>query len=158
MVLDSFFNALFGWAIRISPLFGIIVISFALTLITTLAYKFFTDQHAIKDLRDSMKNLQQRMKESADDKHKIELSKEMWSKNMEAMKHNFKPMLITFIPIIIIFGWLRKTYECPQLLEGITNLCTPFGPIFLNYFQWLGTYFIFSILFSILLRKLFNVH
>ncbi|MBU0471435.1 MAG: DUF106 domain-containing protein [Nanoarchaeota archaeon] len=31
----------------------------------------------------------------------------MMDKNMQYMKHSFKPTLYTFIPIIIIFGWLN---------------------------------------------------
>lgn len=145
MVLENFFNALFGWAIKISPLFGMIIISLVMTLITTLAYKYFTDQHAVKGIRDDMKNLQKEMKESADEKRKLAISKEIWQKNLEAMKHNFKPMLITFIPIIVIFQWLRLAY-------------TGYGVILFGYFQWLGTYIIFSLIFSLALRKLLNVH
>ena len=145
MVLESFFNALFGWAIKISPLVGMIIISLIMTLVTTLAYKYFTDQHAVKGLRDDMKNLQKEMKESTDEKRKLEISKQIWQKNLEAMKHNFKPMLVTFIPIIVIFQWLRQAYE-------------GYGIIFLGYFQWLGTYIILSLIFSLILRKLLNVN
>lgn len=145
MVLERFFNTLFGWAIAISPLFGMILITFIMTLITTLAYKYFTDQYAVKNLREDMKKLQKEMKDTKDEKRKIDISKTIWEKNMETMKHSIKPMLITFLPIIVLFNWLRSAY-------------TGYGILFLGYFQWLGTYILFSIAFSIILRKLFKVY
>ncbi len=144
MTFNTFFNTLFGWAIGISPLFGISLIALVITLITTLAYKFFTDQNAIKLIRDEMQSIQKKIKESTDDKLKLDLSKQIWEKNMESMRHNLKPMIITFLPIIIIFNWLREAYAgYGALLFGL---------------EWLGTYIILSILFSITLRKLFNVY
>lgn len=145
MVLDGFFDAIFGWAIRISPLVGILVVAATLTLITTLVYKFATDQKRMKAIRDELKSIQEEMKKMKDDPKRImELQKDMWQKNLESMKHNFKPMLITFLPIIIVFQWMGKTFS-------------PFGDIVWTL-GWLGTYIILTLILSIAFRKLFKVY
>lgn len=151
MVIDTFFNATLGWSLHLSKeprtaaLIGIVFISFLITLLSTLVYKYFTDQNALKQIKEDNKKLQAQMKEHKGNVSKMaELQKEALQKGLiEPMKHQVKPLLITFIPFILIFGWLRATYEST-------------GDIFLS-FGWFGTYIIFSIVFSIVLRKLLKV-
>ncbi|MCD4759629.1 EMC3/TMCO1 family protein [archaeon] len=147
MVLDSFFDAIFGWVIEPSPLWGLLVVSLILTFFVTLVYKFMTDQEALKSIKQEMKDIRKEMKQFKDDPEKVmELNKRSMEKSMTQMKNSFKPMLITFVPLIIIFGWLRNTYEGVQLN-------------FLGFIDgWLWVYLIFSMLASIILRKLMKVH
>src|SRR3989344_1878865 len=145
IMLESFFNMIFGWSVRISPLFGIIFISFLLTLVVSLLYKYTTDQKAMKDLKDELKGLQNKMKEHKADPGKVmDIQKEAMQKNLKYMKHTFTPMLLSFLPMIIIFGWLKITYD-------------PLGKIFW-VFGWRGSYIIFSIVFSYALRKVLKVY
>ncbi len=146
MALEGFFNFIFGWALKLSSLLGIIIITFIITLLTTLVYKYFTDQEALKKVKEDNKRLQQEMKDHKGDVKKMaELQKEVFQKGfIEPMKHQWKPLLITFLPFILIFGWLRVTYANA-------------GDIFLGM-GWFGTYIIFSILFSMVLRKILNVY
>ncbi len=146
MVFDNFFNSVFGWAIEADPLGGLIFISFVLTLLITLAYKFMTDQDLMKSVKAEMKEIRKEMKEFKDNPEKVmELQKKSMDKSMIQMKNSFKPMLITFIPLIIIFGWLRSVYA-----EEVVK--------FLWIDSWLWIYIIFSIIFSIALRKFMKVH
>ena len=145
MVLENFFNSIFGWAIKISPLFAIVVVSAVLTLITTLIYKYTTDQKAMKALREELKKLQDEMKTTKDNPGRMmELQKIMWQKNLDSMKHNLKPMLITFLPVIIVFRWMAQTFA-------------PYGKI-IFIFGWLGTYIICTLVLSIAFRKLLKVY
>ncbi len=146
MVLDSFFNSVFGGVIESSPLGGLIFISFVLTLLITLAYKFMTDQKLMKSVKEDMKSIRKQMKEFKDEPDKVmELQKKSMEMSMSQMKNSFKPMLITFIPLIIIFGWLRGVYA-----EETVR--------FLWIDSWLWIYIIFSIIFSIVIRKVLKVH
>lgn len=87
----------------------IFIMSFVLTLLITLIYKFTTDQNLMKKLKAEMKVLQKEMKLLAKDPKKaMAHQKKLMSKNMTYMKHSLKPTLYTFIPIIIIFGWLNS--------------------------------------------------
>ena len=145
MVLDSFFNSIFGWFIEKSPLGGLLFISLVLTFLTTLSYKFFTDQVKLKQVKDDMTSLREKMKEhKSDPKKMMEFQKLSLEKSFEQMKHQIKPLLITMIPLIIIFGWLRKTYQ-------------PYGDL-IGPLGWLGVYFISSVIFSIIIRKLMKVY
>lgn len=145
MVLDSFFNLLFKWVIDIDPTFGIAFIAFILTFLITLIYKYMTDQEFMKKTKQEIKDVQKEMKNHKHDHKKVmELQKHAMEKNMKYMMQSFKPMLITFIPIIIMFGWLRKTYELSDPLL--------FG------WGWIWWYIIFSILFSMIIRRVLKVH
>ena len=145
MVFDGALNSAFGWLISWNPLGGLIIISFLLMLMTTLIYKYFTDQEAMKNLKLEMKEIQDQMKEFKDDTSKVmELQKQSFSKMMESFKHQLKPMLITFVPFMVLFPWLRTVY-------------TPMGDLIFG-FGWFGTYFIFGIGFNIILRKILKVH
>ena len=91
-----------------------------------------------------MKELQKDVKKVKDQPDKVmRLNKEIMKKNAVVFKNSFKPMLITLIPILLIFRWLNVTFaDAGDLLFG---------------FQWLGTYIISSIVFSVILRKIMKV-
>lgn len=145
-MLDSFFNSIFGWAINWSSIGGLIIVAFILTLITTMVYKFATDQKAIKGMKEEMKQIRNEMKEFKDDPAKVlALQKKSMESSLKQMKMTLKPMIITFIPLIIIFGWLRSVYTTmPINFLGLTS--------------WIWVYIIFAVLFSIILRKILRVH
>lgn len=152
MVIDTVFNFLLGWTLKLgSPLVGVLIISFIITLLTTLVYKYFTDQNALKQIKEDNKKLQEEMKKYKDDPKKVmELQKEAFSKGfMEPMKHQLKPLLITFIPFLLIFSWMRKVYAASDAV--VLNLG-------IMSFGWFGTYIISSIVFSMILRKVMNVY
>jgi uncharacterized membrane protein (DUF106 family) len=146
MVFDSFFNAIFGFIITESPLLGLIVISFVLTLMITIAYKYLTDQELMKNLKLEIKASQEEMKKLKDQPAKMmEVQKKSMEKNFKYMMHSFKPTLYTLIPLLIIFSWLGKTFKEVKL-------------DFLGINSWLWVYIIFSLVFSIVLRKLLKIH
>jgi uncharacterized membrane protein (DUF106 family) len=146
MVFDNFFQGLFGWAINWNPVGGLLVICFILTLFITLVYKFMTDQKLLKTIKSDMKDLRKKMKEfRSDPKKMMELNKISMEKSMQQMKNTFKPMLVTFIPLILIFGWLREQYTLIEIS-------------FLGIKSWLFIYIVFSIVFSMFLRKIMKVY
>ena len=145
MVLDGFFNSVFSGLIAWNPTAALAIISFVLMMFVTLIYKYFTDQEALKSIKQEIKDIQNEMKEFKHDTQKVmELQKKSFQKTIETFKHQIKPMLITFIPFVILLPLLRNAY-------------TPYGKIFLGM-GWFGNYIIFTIAFNILLRKLLRVH
>jgi len=144
-MFDSFFNLIFGDLISWNPLVAIILISFLMTLVITLSYKFLTNQEMMKSLKEEIKGFQQQMKENKEDTQKVmELQKQALEKNMKYMMHSFKPTLFTFVPLIIIFTWLRTTYSTQ-------------GPLLFGL-SWFWIYIIVSIVFSLVLRKSLKIH
>lgn len=154
-MFDPFFNFIFGWAINLGSPLNIIMMSFILTFIITIMYKLLTDQILLKELKTQVKNHQKEMKNHKDDHQKMmEIQKQAMSLNMKYMKHSMKPMLFTFIPIILIFGWLRNhpVIGDADILSWGFNI-----PLFGTGLGWLGTYIIFSIIFSMIIRKVLKV-
>ncbi len=123
--------------IRNNPIWGILLLSFTITLIITLVYKFTIDQEKMKDLKKRQKDTQSKLKEFRDKPEKMaELSKESMEQMGEMMKHQFKPLLFTALPIFVLFGWIRGIF-----------VSTPFER------NWIFYYIAFSLVSNILLKK-----
>ncbi len=104
-LLDPVMNPL----LNLSYLAAIIIVSFFITIIVTLVYKFSTDQEKMKSLKKDLNNFNKEIKklQRKDPKKALDMQSKMMSKNMEYMKHSFKSTLYTLIPLIIIFSWLN---------------------------------------------------
>jgi len=137
------------------PLGMLIGLSAGLAIITTLVYKFATDQNMMKELKAELKKYTDSMKEHKDDTEKmLESQKKAMDINMKIMKQNFKPMLITMVPFIGVFWGLRNLFEGVTILPfnyhvPLSGLATGLG--------WIGTYLIFSLIFTTVFRKALKV-
>ncbi len=146
MVLEGFFNTVFGPIMRLGYPINMIVISVILTLIVTLIYKYTTNQTKMKELKDEIKAAQAEIKKNKDNPTRMmEIQKGAMEKNLIYMKHSLVPMLITFIPLIIMFGWLRSYFTAAE------------NPKFLGL-SWIWMYLISSIILSIIIRKILKVY
>ena len=135
-----------------NPLLSITIISFFLTLVVTLVYKFTTDQNKLKGIKEELKTIRKDMKENKNDTNKMmDLQKRSMGISMEQMKHTLKPTLITMIPILIIFSWLQKTLPNTQVILNLPFSIPKMG--LNNGFGWVGIYIITSIIFSIIMIK-----
>jgi len=122
-----------------NPKLSIILISFGITLIMTLITKKFTNQNRMKELKQIQKACQIKLKDNKGNPTKMsEIQKEMMDCSMELMKHSFKPMIFTFIPLLLLFWWIRGFYS--EILSG-----------------WLWWYIGTSVVSSIVLRKALKV-
>ncbi len=130
----------------------IYVITLVASLFITLVNKYLSDQVAIKALKQEMKESQKKMRKimAKDPKKAQVLQQEHMKKSFEMMKHTMNPkiMLVTMIPMMAMFFYVRALYG-------------PFGEFFnflgLTTFGWFGTYLIFSIINSIILKKILDV-
>jgi len=127
--------------IQNNPRTALIFLSFLVTLFITIVTYFMTDREKMKELKDRQKDLRKEMKLCRDNPDKMmELNKKMMEDMPEQLKHSMKPMMVTFIPIIIFFTWLRGTFALTAIAD--------------TWFWWyLGS----SILFSIIIRKVFGL-
>jgi len=99
----------------------IIILAFVISLIITLAYKLMTNQSLMKDLKEEMKELQKEMKELRNDPQKMmEVQKKSMQTNMKYMSHSMRATLVTFIPIILIFGWMNASIAFQPILPDET--------------------------------------
>ncbi|MFH1916403.1 MAG: EMC3/TMCO1 family protein [Nanoarchaeota archaeon] len=102
------------------PIFGILAISFLVTLLVTLVYKWTTKQDELKRLKKEQKKYQQQVKElsKTDPKKAMAVQKKMMELSFQLMKQSFRPTLYTFIPLIIFFGWLSSHMAYLEIAPG----------------------------------------
>ncbi len=78
-----------------------------------------TDQDLMKRLKEEIKELQTEMKTLQSNPARMtEMNKKAMETNMKYMMHSMKPTLVTFLPIILIFGWLNSNIAYDPLVVG----------------------------------------
>jgi len=122
---------------RISVILASLLISFFISLVNYLVL----DKEKMHELKRKQKALQEEMKSHKDNPVKImELQKEMFSHMGESFKNSLKPMLITFVPLILIFPIMRGVLLTTEIAR--------------TWFWW---YLTASIIGSTIFRKLFKL-
>ncbi len=105
VLLDNF---LF-WLLNIHPAVSIFLISLLVSILITFSIKLFTDQRLMKDLRNEMNELQKELKALKNNpKQMSKINSRFMETNMKYMSHSMRPTLFTFIPLILVFGWLNS--------------------------------------------------
>jgi len=87
----------------------------------TLVTKKFTNQSRMKELKDIQKACQIKLKQDGvkgnlEEMQKIQ--KQMMECSMELMKHSFKPIFITFIPLLLFFWWINANLAYYPIMPG----------------------------------------
>ncbi len=120
---------------------SIIIVSIIASLFISLVQYFVMDKDKMRDLKTKQKALNAEMKLHKENPQKMmELQKELLGHSMESMKHSFKPMLITTVPLLLFFAFIRPIYAT-SIIAG----------------SWFWYYFISAIVSSMVFRKLFNL-
>jgi len=123
--------------IQNNPRIAIIILSLIVTLFITIVTFFMTDRARMKEIRAKQKALRIEIKKFKHDPAKMmELNKQMMEDMPEQLKHSFKPMLVTIIPLLLLLGWLRATFAETVIAS-----------------TWIWWYIGSSIVFSMVLRK-----
>ena len=127
--------------IQNNPKLSIIIISFLISLFVTVIRYFMTDKEKMREIKDKQKNLRAEMKIHRNNPEKMmEINQKMLDDMPEQMKQSFKPMIITLIPILLVFAWMRSVYAVTEIANN-----------------WLWWYIISSLVFSIALGKIFKL-
>jgi len=93
-----------------NPQISIVILSVIVTLVSTLVTKWFTNQAQLKQLKERQKEIQKELKNCKDDCVLKELQSEMLQITGTMMKSSFKPLLITMIPFLLLFYWVRSIF------------------------------------------------
>ncbi len=127
--------------IQNNPRTAIIILSLIVTVFITVVTYFMTDRVRMKEIKTKQKALRLEIKKYKHDPAKMmELNKQMMEDMPEQLKHSFKPMLVTIIPLLILLGWLRSTFADTAIAS-----------------TWIWWYIGSSIVFSMSLRKIFGL-
>lgn len=117
--LNPVFDLLFGWLLPLPPFWSILILSFIMSLIIILITKYTTDQDLMKHLKEESRALQKQIRELKDNpERQLEVQKKHMESSMTYMKHSFRPMLFTFLPIILIFGWISAHLAYEPIRPG----------------------------------------
>jgi len=113
--LDPVLNPLLG----LSPLIIVAVMSFVITVLITIIYKFTTKQDLMKQLKEEMKELQKEMRGLRNDPTKMmEVQQKSMATNMKYMSHSFRATFFTLVPAILFFGWMNAHLDFVPIQPG----------------------------------------
>ena len=124
--------------VQLYPLYSLAGISIMVTLVSTLAHKWLTNQEHMKNLKDRQKEIQKELKGCKDPDLLKELNSELLQLTGVMFKSSMKPMFVTIVPFLLLFNWLRGVY----------------APILSS---WIWYYLGFSIVSSMFIRKVLKV-
>lgn len=136
-------------------IFAVFVVAAIVVLISTAAQYLLVDQEKMKAMREEMSDYQKKLLAARKSGSKKELKKLeakgkiIKQQQTEMTGMSMRPMMLTIIPLMIFFGWVRLQ---PQAATLVIDL--PFTiPYFGDTLGWLGWYFLCSFFFSQLFRK-----
>jgi len=117
--LNPFLDTIFAPLLKLGIFWTVLTISFLLSVLITVVYKYTTDQNLMKQLKTEIKELQKEAKTLQENPEQFKkVQKQMMQTNMKVMSESFKPMIYYFIPIIIIFGWMNANLYYEPLMPG----------------------------------------
>jgi uncharacterized membrane protein (DUF106 family) len=177
-ILNPILNPLLTLFSGPNPMFGLIMGVFIIATIVaffiTLANKLLVDQDRLQYTQKQMKEYQQKLmaaQKSGDPKELAKVQKrqaEFMNLQKEMMTNSFKPMIVTFLPIILIFYWMAQNpllhgdnmyVQLPSFVYYVLLV-----PIFHMFYhqspgvpvmavEWLGWYILVSFAMSLMFRK-----
>jgi uncharacterized membrane protein (DUF106 family) len=155
---------------------GVFLIATLVAFVITVANKLLVDQDRLQFLQGEMKGFQSEMmkaQKSGDPKAMAEMQKKQakfMDLQKEMMFNSFKPMIVTFVPIILIFYWMAGNPLINQLYLNLPSFAyyALLVPIFHTFYhqsagvpvmavEWLGWYILCSFAMSFVWRKLLGL-
>ncbi len=126
-----------------SPRVSVIVFAILVSFFISLVNYFVLDKDRLREIKEKQKKTQEQIKahqKAGEHEKAMSLQKELFADMPEMMKHSFKPMLITFIPIILIFTFARGLFAETIIAKS-----------------WFWYYFVSAIISSMIFRKLLKL-
>ncbi len=139
-------NPTAGWLLNLNLTFGMLVLVFILSLITTIAQKYTTDQETLKELRKGQKELQKEMKKFKNQPEKyMALQKKSFESIPKTFKLSMGAIIYTAIPFILLFKWFWDFFAAVG------------DPKFFGFMSWIVFYILFSLIFGTIIKKVLKV-
>jgi len=147
-VLDPSLGFLLKWNLTI----GMLILVLLISVISILAQKYGTDQKTLKEIRAEQKKMQEEMKSVREHPEKMaELNKKQMEIMSRSMKLSTRPIMYTGIPFILLFRWFSDLFTAGTGYTLVVN------PMFFGFMSWFWFYLVFTLIFSMVLRKVFKV-
>jgi uncharacterized membrane protein (DUF106 family) len=132
----------------------IFILSLGLSLLMTLASKFLVNQQEMKKAKKDMeffRDKASKAQKAGDLKKSNEYMSEMMKASSRQFRHNMKPMLFSFVIVILAASWFAVSYADVKILSPL-NI-----PLIGNELTWFWWYIIIVLPFSTIFRKLLDV-
>lgn len=100
------------------PLVGILAISVFVSAVTTIIYKYTTNQRLMKEIKEDVKRMQSEVRTTKDTARIAALQKQMMSRSMQQLSSSMKSTFITFIPLLMLFGWMQANMAYTPITPG----------------------------------------
>ncbi|MBI2141234.1 DUF106 domain-containing protein [Candidatus Woesearchaeota archaeon] len=113
-----------GWldflniVLNLPPLAAIFVISVLVSAITTVVYKYTTNQKMLKEIKDEVKGMQAEIRTTKEPGRAAQLQKDMMKRSMQQMNSSWKSMLVTIVPLFLLFGWMQTHLAYNPINQG----------------------------------------
>ncbi len=156
--LDKIFGVFFKLSSneQINYMLGIFIIAFLVSILINVITAYTMDIKKMRNMKEKLKKIQEQMKDAHKNKNTKKIQKlqmEMMNIQKEIFRQSFKPMLISFLPIVAILSWLK--WKIPK---NISIVELPFNlPIFGNDLGWFGWYIFVSIVSSMIVKKIMKL-
>lgn len=119
MVLDNILDPILGPLLNLPDVAALAIVAVVISLLVTLVTKFATNQDLMKRLKEEIKELQKEARDLKDNPSKaMEVQRRAMDTNMKYMMQSMRSTLITFLPIVIIFGWMGAHYAFDTIGPG----------------------------------------
>jgi len=132
----------------------IFLLSIGLSLLMTLASKFLVNQQEMKKAKKDMEFFREKAskaQKAGDLKRSNEYMSEMLKASQRQFRHNMKPMMFSFVLVILAASWFAVAYAEAKILSPV-NI-----PFLGNELTWFWWYIIIVLPFSTIFRKLLDV-
>jgi uncharacterized membrane protein (DUF106 family) len=156
----------------LGSIIGVFIIASIVAFVITVANKLLVNQDRLEFLKNEMQGFQQEMMAAQKSKDP-KLMAEAQNKQAEFMKiqkemmfNSFKPMIVTFVPIILIFWWMAQEPAITSMVVKLPTivyyvLLVPVWHFFyqqspgvpVQAIEWLGWYILCSFAMSLIFRK-----
>lgn len=135
-----------------SPLVSIICFSLIVSIIINVLFYLVTDLKKLREMKSKQKILQEKMKNTKDQKEQLEIQQEMLASSGEMMKNSLKTMLVSFIPAVLMLGFLKMLYMDWAKIGNIFSWGTDVWLVH-DGAGWFFCYVVFSFIFSLIIQK-----
>lgn len=132
----------------------IFLLSIGLSLAMTLASKFLANQSELKKVKKDMEFYREKStkaQKAGDRKKATEYTSEMLKASQKQFRYTLKPMLFSFMIVIVAASWFGTVYGDVKILSPVN---IPFLGSELNWFWW---YVLIVVPFSTMFRKLLDI-
>ncbi len=158
MAIEAYYavlSAIFAPVLALPPALAETILAAMIVFIITVLYKYLVDQEQMREHKEQIKTMQQKIKElqKTNPAEANKMLGDVLGMTNKQMLMNLKPMLVTMAFVLVFLPWIASVFG------GKSVVLLPFAlPFFGSELGWIAWYLIVSIPLSLLFRKMLGVH